>query len=79
MEKRKNGPTVGDVSVIGVVVKGDLTGKGNTDVTDLSLMQQQLVEATELKGTFKKAADMNSDESIDVIDLSQIQEYIVNN
>ena len=42
-------------------------------------MQQEIVEETELKGAFKEAADMNNDKEIDVLDLSSIQDEIVNN
>lgn len=70
---------MGEGTYIGTVVKGDLTGTGNIEVTDISIMQEQILETIELKGAFEKAADMNSDETIDVIDLSEIQEYIVNN
>lgn len=78
-ETGKSVLNVGEGTYIGTVVKGDLTGTGNIEVTDISIMQEQILETIELKGAFEKAADMNSDETIDVIDLSEIQEYIVNN
>ena len=70
---------IGQGHIVATVIKGDITGKGDVDVTDLSQLQEQLVETTELEGPYKEAADMNSDKEIDIIDLSQIQEYIVNN
>lgn len=72
-------PMIGEGEFVATVVKGDLTGKGETDVTDLSLMQEQIVETTQLEGPYKQAADMNGDSSIDVVDLSEIQQEIVNN
>lgn len=72
-------PTVGEGSTVGVFVRGDLIGSGEVDVTSLSLMQQELVEETQLKGAYEKAADMNDDNNVDVLDLSEIQEKIVNN
>lgn len=70
---------VGEGSLVGVVVKGDLTGSGEIDVTDLSTMQEELVETTQLRGAYKNAADIDKNGEIDVIDLSELQEYIVNN
>ena len=70
---------IGQGHIVATVVKGDITGKGDVDVTDLSQLQEQLVESIELKGPYKEAADMNSDKEIDVLDLSEVQEYIVNN
>ena len=75
----ENGVNVGGDLFVATVVKGDITGTGEIDVTDISLMQEQLVETTELKCAYKEAADFNSDKSIDVVDLSEMQEYIVNN
>lgn len=72
-------PTVGEGTAVGVVVTGDITGTGEIDVTDLSTIQEEIVETIELKGTYKKAADMDKNGEIDVVDLSQLQEYIVNN
>lgn len=63
----------------GIVVSGDTTGTGFIDVTDLSTVQEELVEKTELKGLYKEAADMDRSGEIDIVDLSQLQEYIVNN
>lgn len=70
---------VGAGEFIAVVVKGDLTGTGEIDVTDLSTMQEELVETTQLRGAYKNAADLDRNGEIDVIDLSKLQEYIVNN
>ena len=69
----------GEGEHVGVVVLGDVTGTGEIDVTDLSTIQEELVESTHLKGTYRKAADMDKNEEIDVVDLSQLQQYIVNN
>lgn len=72
-----NGVEVGEINFVATVVKGDVTGTGEVDVTSLSLMQQEIVRETELKGPYKEAADMNNDEEIDVLDLSAIQEEII--
>lgn len=72
-----NGVGVGEINFVATVVKGDVTGTGEVDVTSLSLMQQEIVRETELKGPYKEAADMNNDEEIDVLDLSAIQEEII--
>lgn len=77
--EKKPAPGVGEVTLVATVVKGDITGKGDVDVTDLSQMQEELIGTTNLKGPYREAADMNSDKEIDILDLSEIQEYIVNN
>ena len=77
--KDGQGYGAGEGSLVGVVVKGDLTGTGEIDVTDLSTMQEELVETTQLRGAYKNAADIDKNGEIDVIDLSKLQEYIVNN
>ncbi len=64
---------------IELVVPGDLTGKGEIDVTDVSTMQEELVESIELEGAYEQAADMDESGEVDIVDLSQLQEYIVNN
>ena len=80
ISKEGEPPSVaGEGTLVGVVVKGDLTGTGEIDVTDLSTMQEELVETTQLRGTYKKAADIDNNGEIDVIDLSKLQECIVNN
>ena len=65
--------------LFGIVVKGDLTGTGEIDVTDLSAMQEDIVESTKLKGIYKNAADIDKSGKVDIVDLSKLQEYIVNN
>lgn len=62
-----------------IALKGDISGQGDVDVVDLSLMQQELVDEITLKDEFLVAADMDTSYEIDVIDLSMLQEYIVNN
>ena len=57
---------------------GDITKTGEVDVTDLSTMQEYLVDNIELEKIQETAADMNDDNKVDTIDLSEIQEYIVN-
>lgn len=60
-------------------LKGDLTGKGEIGVVDLSLMQQQLVEEISLEDEYLNAADMDSNYKIDVVDMSMLQDYITKN
>ena len=62
-----------------ISLKGDISGQGDIGVVDLSLMQQELVDEISLKNEFLRAADMDTSYAIDVIDLSMLQEYIVNN
>lgn len=61
-----------------IVCTGDITQTGEIDVTDLSTMQEFIVDNIELEKIQQIAADMNDDNEVDVVDLSEMQEYIVN-
>lgn len=76
----KDGSEIGfNLGEIKISLKGDISGQGDIGVVDLSLMQQELVDEISLKNEFLRAADMDTSYAIDVIDLSMLQEYIVNN
>lgn len=72
----ENGFNMGELKIS---LKGDISGQGDIGVVDLSLMQQELVDEINLKEEFLRAADMDTSYEIDVIDLSMLQDYIVNN
>lgn len=77
---KKDGSEIGfSLGEIKISLKGDISGQGDIGVVDLSLVQQELVDEISLKNEFLRAADMNTSYAIDVIDLSMLQEYIVNN
>ena len=79
---KNTGRTVGIAIMpinVNLVVPGDITGTGEIDVTDVSTMQEELVESIELEGAYEQAADMDESGEVDIVDLSQLQEYIVNN
>ena len=42
-------------------------------------MQQDLVDEIPLENEYYRAADMDSNYNIDVVDMSMLQDYIVNN
>lgn len=62
----------------GAVIRGDITGTGEVDITDLSTLQEEMVENINLEDEAAKAADMNDDGEVDITDLSELSEYIVN-
>ncbi len=77
---KNDGSEIGvNLGEIKISLKGDISGQGNIGEADLSLMQQELVDEVSLENEYYRAADMDTSYEIDVIDLSMLQEYIVNN
>lgn len=75
-DRKAFGFNLGEVKIS---VKGDISGQGDIGVVDLSLMQQDLVDEITLENEYYRAADMDSNYNIDVVDMSMLQDYIVNN
>lgn len=62
-----------------IVVTGDLDGNGKLTVTDLSVMNKQMVEQINLSGAKFMAADMDNNKVVTVTDLSKMNQVIVEN
>ena len=60
-----------------VIKKGDSSGDGLIDSSDLLKVQKHLLKSKMLKNEYLSAADTNSDGSIDSSDLLKIQKYLL--
>ena len=54
------------------VLYGDLNGDELVDLIDLSILQQYIVHNIELEPKYEKAADLNQDGEVGLIDLSKM-------
>lgn len=61
-----------------LVVKGDLTGDGATTDADLAMLNKHLIDRLVIKDRITLlAADMNQDDTIDIVDLSVLNKTIL--
>lgn len=60
---------VNDGKAYALAVRGDLTGEGNVNSRDVTLMMNYFIHSAELSGEYIKAADYNADGNIDNRDL----------
>ena len=65
------------VSTYNAVIYGDTNGDGIIDIFDLSQIQRDIIQATQIKGIKRTAGDTNRDGVIDIFDLSQVQRDII--
>lgn len=61
-----------------MVVRGDVSGDGKINSTDLLKIQKHLLAAKKLSGSYQSAADVNGDGKINSTDLLKIQKYLLN-
>lgn len=66
-----------DKKTLTVVIKGDPSGDGNIDISDLLKIQKYVLGYSDLAGSYLKAADTNNDGIVDIIDLLKIQKHIL--
>ena len=59
------------------VVMGDLDGNGKVTITDLSVLNQTLLQTTTLENEYKIAADLDENNNITVTDLSTINKMLL--
>lgn len=58
------------------VVAGDLTGEGNSNSRDISLLTNYLLGEESLEGVYLKAADLNNDGEVNTLDLFLLNKEI---
>lgn len=66
------------VQNIKLVLRGDVNGDGNINMTDVSLIRRYLVNSNNYPLTNRDAADINKDGNINMTDVSLIRRYLVN-
>lgn len=60
-----------------VVIYGDNNGDGEISVFDLLSLRRHLINAKQLSGAFKEAADMNHDNNVNVFDMLTGRRHII--
>ena len=60
-----------------IAVMGDLDGNGKVTITDLSVLNQTLLQTTTLENEYKIAADLDENNNITVTDLSTINKMLL--
>ena len=65
-----------DVTVIVSGMKGDITGDGNADISDLRLVLRAVCRKVELTDAQTSAADVETDGKVDIQDLRKILRFV---
>ena len=60
-----------------IIVIGDVNRDGTTDILDLNLLKQRLINKISFDSVQEKAANMNQDSETDVRDLLVMRQYII--
>ncbi len=60
-----------------IVIYGDVSGDGFTDISDLSQMKQHLMKGTQLTGDFEDAGDTGRNGSITISELLDVKKHIL--
>ena len=66
------------VEGIELIVKGDVLGKGASNVLDLTKIIYHIIGKEELEGIYEKAGDINGDKEIDGRDMTNLIFHIIN-
>ena len=59
------------------IVKGDLMGRGSSDISDLTRLIDHILGTNQLAGIYVIAADLNSDNNTDISDIVKIIDLIL--
>ena len=59
-----------------IIVKGDVNGDGEVDITDLVKIRQKIQKIDLFDEKQNKAGDINGDNEVDITDLVKIRRYI---
>ena len=60
-----------------IIVRGDIDGNGLITATDLSSLNQALINKIKLTGILQRAADIDYDGAITVTDLSSMNQALI--
>ena len=60
-----------------VSVKGDVSGDGAIDISDLAMIKANMLSKINLSGANKTAADINKDGAIDISDLAMVKAHML--
>ena len=60
-----------------ISIKGDASGDGNIDISDLAIVKAYMLNKTSLSGANLKASDINNDDKVDISDLAMIKAHML--
>ena len=59
-----------------IVIYGDVDGSGKIDKDDITALQKHLIRSSILGGPYLIAADVNHDETVDIMDMIRLIQYV---
>ena len=59
-----------------IVIYGDVDGNGKIDKDDITALQKHLIRSSILGGPYLRAADVNHDETVDIMDMIRLIQYV---
>ena len=59
-----------------IVIYGDVDGNGKIDKDDITALQKHLIRSSILGGPYLIAADVNHDETVDIMDIIRLIQYV---
>lgn len=59
-----------------IVIYGDVDGNGKIDKDDIAALQKHLIRSSILGGPYLIAADVNHDETVDIMDMIRLIQYV---
>ena len=59
-----------------IIIYGDIDGSGKIDKDDITALQKHLIRSSILGGPYLRAADVNHDETVDIMDMIRLIQYV---
>ena len=59
-----------------IIIYGDIDGSGKIDKDDITALQKHLIRSSILGGPYLRAADVNHDEAVDIMDMIRLIQYV---
>ena len=59
-----------------IIIYGDIDGNGKIDKDDIAALQKHLIRSSILGGPYLIAADVNHDETVDIMDMIRLIQYV---